>query len=297
MDGSIVFWAIEDEDKPLLALTIEGDHDVNIADAGRLDEALSNPHKSPGGAREPIFKLAWSGFPDSEDPRGDHTVLSVLGGLKSDDMPGVTAILLSPFNPPEPSALGAPSNTVHPDIRAAMRVSVTPANLHTYSTVGTPQDFLLLPRDSPHFSGAWDPHAILLLSDGSKDSRAVEAYQFPPPIFAISKIAPTPVSPEPTPAEGESSEDVLSDEIAATLESMKLNDDPKPLILPPALWNGPSGVVAGELVSLEKEAYGALTMDNASSEESIRLKGGAAWVEDLEGQMKLIRVCSTFDIP
>ncbi|EKM61629.1 uncharacterized protein PHACADRAFT_169080 [Phanerochaete carnosa HHB-10118-sp] len=286
-DGSIAFWAVEDEDKPLMVLTLDGEHDINIADSCKFDEAMSKG-RVKSSIREPIFKLAWSGFANSDDPRGGDTVLTVLGGLKEEDVPGVTALLLPAFNPPEPSSSTAPdSQTLHPEFRAAMRQSVTPKNLHTYSTVGTPQDFLLLPRESPHFAGTYDPYAILLLSDGEKEARAIETYQYPPPIFAIHEhTEPTPSVPRDEP---EQLEDVLSDEIALTLESMQLNDEPKSLEAPPSFWSGPLGVISGDLISLERDAYEALVHEAAPEEEGLRLQGGSAWVDDIEGQMKLLR--------
>jgi syntaxin-binding protein 5 len=287
-DGSIAFWAIEDEDKPLMVLTLDGQHDVNIANAQELDEALSKGH-SNSGQREPIFKLAWSGFANSDDPRGGDTVLTVLGGLKGEDVPGITAVLLPAFNPPEPPALAgtSASTSLHPNIRAAMRQSVIPKNFHTYSTVGTPQDFLLLPRESPHFSGSWDPYAILLLSDGEKEARATEAYQFPPPIFGIHKNVESPVV---SPKQGsEQVGDTLSDQIASTLESMKLNDDPKSLDTPPAFWSGPIGVTSGDLINLERDSYETLIAGKIPAERLI-VRGGAAWIDDDDNQQKLLRV-------
>ena len=214
-DGSIAFWAVEDEDKPLLAMTLDGKHDINVANVSQLDEALAAGQQNPV-VREPIFRLAWSGFANSDDPRGGDTVLVVLGGLNADDTPGVTAVLLPAFNPSEPPALSTSSLvTLHPNIRDAMRQSVAPKNLHTYSTVGTPQDFLLLPRESPHFSGSWDPQSVLLLSDSSKETRATEAYQFPPPNFAIHRNAESVA--EISKEDRQHTGDVLAEEITSTL--------------------------------------------------------------------------------
>ena len=179
-DGSIVFWALEDEDRPLIAITLDGEQDVHIADASRLDAALADPaSKGKVDIREPIFKLAWSGFPNSTDPRGGETVLTVLGGLRPEDIPGVTALLLPALNPPESPSPTQGSVTLHPLVRDAMRLSAIPKNSHCYATVGVPQDFLLLARESPHFSAVYDPYTILLLSDATKGARASEAYQFP----------------------------------------------------------------------------------------------------------------------
>ncbi|GJE89618.1 hypothetical protein PsYK624_057220 [Phanerochaete sordida] len=286
-DGSIAFWAVEDEDKPLMVLTLDGEHDINIVDSEKLDHAMSGRHGKPTH-REPIFRLAWSSFANTDDPRGGDTVLTVLGGLKPEDVPGITAVLLPAFNPPEPPALAVPgSATLHPDIRVAMRQSVTPKNLHTYSTVGTPQDFLLLPKESPHFAGTYDPYAILLLSDGEKEARAIEAYQFPPPIFDIHE-KPKPAATDPK-DRAEQLEDIVTDEIAQTLESMQLHDEPKSLDTPAAFWSGPVGVTSGELISVERDAYERLVRGTAREEDGLHLRGGTAWVDDDDGEQKLLR--------
>lgn len=287
-DGSIAFWAVEDEDKPLLAVTLDNKHDVNVANAEDMDAALSGKNPSSDEGREPIFKLAWSGFDNSNDPRGGDTVLTVLGGQGSKESPGVTALLIPPFNPPEPPVQAVPGRTLDPSFRKAMRQTVIPKDSHAYNTVGTPQDFLLLPRAQPHFSGGWDPASILLLSDSDKETRAVEAYQFPPTRF----VPRTPAEKTSSTSPKEDAEEALADEIASTLESMRLDDEPQSLDLPPALWGGPSGVTGGALVSLDRESYGVLVADiRDNGADGIDLSGGRAWIEDDEGQMKLMQVC------
>ncbi|KAI0093981.1 lethal giant larvae like, C-terminal-domain-containing protein [Irpex rosettiformis] len=288
VDGSIAFWAVVDEDKPLLVTTLDGREDINVANAEAMDAALSG---HPGGIHdqpEPIFKLAWSGFNNSSDPRGGDTVLSVLGGLGQKEVPAVTTLLLPPFNPPEPPVQAVPGTTLDPTFRHAMRQTVIPKDMHSYSTVGVPQDFLLLPREQPHFSGSWDPVAMLLLSDGDKDTRAIEAYQFPPPLFV----------PKAEPQKNESAAEAnpeglggdVADEITSVLESMQVDEDPQSLNVPPALWGGPSSVVGGTLVSLDRDAYQRFVA-NASTRplDSINLRAGRAWVEDDDGQMKLMK--------
>ncbi|OBZ79959.1 Uncharacterized protein C1F3.03 [Grifola frondosa] len=90
-DGTIAFWALEDEDRPLLLRTLDSSdsEDLSTVDATKLEST-----STPAVPREPIFKLAWSSFPNSSDPRGGETVLTVLGGLAIDALPGLTALLL-----------------------------------------------------------------------------------------------------------------------------------------------------------------------------------------------------------
>ncbi|KAH8099770.1 lethal giant larvae like, C-terminal-domain-containing protein [Cristinia sonorae] len=295
-DGSIAFWALEDEDKPVLVRTLDED-DTNLVDADKLNEMLST-HHSPPAPREPIFKITWSGFPNSSDPRGGETTLTVLGGLRSDEPPGVTAYLFPPLNPGEPPSPVDPSAGLHPFFRAAIKRSLSPINVHTYITNGITQDFLLIPRDSPHFSGTWDPVSILVMSEYVGRTRAVEAYEFPPTSFT-SKVASTsvlhaddvthPLESHPT-IETDPIEDLTS-ELADTLEFMQGTDDPRSLRLPSSLWTGANGVVDGQLIALERDAYETLVDDREISDTyELPLCGGVAWVEDFEGEMKLMKL-------
>lgn len=300
-DGTVAFWALEDEDKPLLVRTLD-EVDLHLVDAGKLEEFFASQDQSsesskppPTVPREPVFKLTWSGFPNSEDPRGGPTVLTILGGLRADESPGVTAIQLPAFNPPEAPLPTSPASEValHPSYRTAMRESLSPSNAYTYYTKGVAEDYLLIPRDSPHFSGSWDPIAILLLSDSGGGTRAIEAYQFPPPSFVINE--PTlPASPpiKPKNAEEDEIDDVVSQELTSTIEAMKLDEDPKQIMLPYALWNGANGVRSADILSLPRDAYESLTNERATAGDSLILQGGVAWVEDHENEMRLLKVCS-----
>ncbi|KAH9913359.1 uncharacterized protein B0H18DRAFT_1088099 [Fomitopsis serialis] len=291
-DGTIAFWALEDEDHPLYVRTLDEEEDVFAVDVTKLEAAL--PSGDSSGAkerlaeiREPIFKLAWSGFPNSSDPRGGDTVLTVLGGLGPDSSPGLTAFLLPPLNspaPPDATTAKMPSQPpLHPDVRAAMQEILFPLDSHTYHTPGAVQDFLLIPRSSPHFSGTWDPCAVLLLSDSALDTtgvtRVVDAYEFPPPAFVASLMKPA----MPGAADLDDPSVALSQELATTLESMALSADPRQLRLPWAF----STVDGSMLFKIDKEAYGRLMEE--SLDDALPIKGGKAWVEDTEGQMKLMK--------
>ena len=237
--------------------------------------------------REPIFKLAWSGFPNSSDPRGGDTVLTILGGLTPDSPQGLTTFLLPPLCPPAPpdDVPQSPSEPLHPAVRRAMQESLFPLDSHTYHSPGAVQDFLLISRASPHFAGTWDPRAILLLSDSALDpasgTRVVDAFEFPPPAFVASLMEPT------TPSAADNMDDpsvALNQELATALESMALSADPRPLRLPWPFW----AVAGGALFKVDKEAYGRLK--EISIDDALPIRGGKAWVEDTEGQMKLMKV-------
>ncbi|GLB35825.1 putative lethal giant larvae(Lgl) like, C-terminal [Lyophyllum shimeji] len=255
-DGSLSFWAVEDEEKPLLVRTLD-DLDVNVVDSARLDEHISKVKSGESMApsqREPIFKLAWSGFSNSSDPRGGKTTLAILGGLNAGEAAGLTVIQLPAFNPPEPPASAAASPqqpSLHPDMRQAMRDSLDPAESYFYFTRGVVQDFLLVPQKSPHFAGTFDPMGILLLTEAEADTRTLEAYQYPPPEFALTD-AKGAASASKSEAHKDALES-LADDLADALHSLQSNDEPQRLILPAALSNGSSGLLNGRLLKLERE--------------------------------------------
>ena len=76
----------------------------------------------------------------------------------------------------------------------------------------------------------------------------------------------------------------LNQELATALESMALSADPRPLRLPWAFWT----VAGGSLFKVDKEAYARLK--DVTIDDALPLRGGKAWVEDTEGQMKLMKV-------
>ncbi len=302
VDGTIGFWSLEDEDKPLLLRTIDSleTEDLSLVDTAVLESVLEAAHQHPQEPpREPIFKLAWSGFPNSPDPRGGDTVLTVLGGSTIDSTPGVTALLLPPLQPPAPPAANLPkghivSPELHPDVRAAMCASLKVKDAYTYSASGTVQDFLLFPRLTPHLSGAYDPSTILLVSDSNApEARVCEAYSFPPPAFTgpVPPETPSVLDDDHVTSQGDGLEpdDALAKELAKTLQSMSFSDDPSPATLPPYLWS----VVGEQLVKVDKHAYETLVSDLHAvieGEASFPVRGGTAWSEDAEGLMKYTKV-------
>ena len=72
---------------------------------------------------------------------------------------------------------------------------------------------------------------------------------------------------------------------------MQVDEDPQSLDLPPALWGGPASVTGGTLISLDRDAYERFVADvSTRPKNSVNLQGGRAWVEDDDGQMKLMKV-------
>lgn len=214
-DGTISF-AASDDDNPVLIRTLER------ADVNKATEEDLFGWSAPGqggqrqpARREPIFRLAWSGFPQetylakmaqsamsgaststiptspslNEEKTDLHggTILTVLGGLRPADPIGVHLLELPPYVAP-PAATGRTGN-MPPALREALRASVTPTAHHLYPTAAPPEDFLLLPRSNPHYGGAYDPTAIVITSGRDESCPVlpsphsalnVEAFTFPP---------------------------------------------------------------------------------------------------------------------
>jgi syntaxin-binding protein 5 len=286
-DGSLAFWAVEDHERPLLVRTLD-EVDVNVVNTEVLDKHISQERTNKGSLqsdREPIFKLSWSALSKSSDSRGGETALTIFGGLHMNQATGITVHLFPAFNSRETmSALD--QKLLHPYMRTAMRDSLDHLKTFFHYTRGIVQDYLLIPRENPHFSGTSDPIAILLLTEGTGGSRVVDAFQFPPPEFSI-----------PLDAEGDSDEnkkdpmDALDDDLASTLRSLQISDDPKRLQLPSALMNGSSGLLNGQLLKVETDTYQTLVDGISNDEFYLPLEGGLAWADDTKRtELKLSKV-------
>ncbi len=276
-DGSIAFWAVEDDTQPLMVRTLD-EVDVLKVDGEKLEQYLSDEDGSqkhankPHEPREPIFKLAWSGYPNSYDPRGGETSLTILGGQYNHDPPGINVLWLPAFNPPAPPSL-LNDQSLHPFFRDAMRESLVPLDAYFYSTPGLAQDFLLMPRDSPHFGCTWNPTAILMLFESGENTRALGAQQFPPLEFLASASALS-QSAEDTKGGDDECDEALAHDLATTLQSMTMNEEPKKLRLPPSLWSGPDAVVDADLFSLDRVAYETLSRSSEPKLDDLLLEGG-----------------------
>ena len=273
-DGSIAVWATEDEDKPLLARSIE-EVDINLVNEQLLNLALEPGDNKPidKPTPEPIYKLAWSGYSNSADPRGGTHTLAVLGGGRGKESLGVTVFSFSAFNPAEGAT--DPNVPLPPPIRKAMQDCLSNPGVYSYQSEHTVSDFLLLPRDTPHFAGNFDPIAILLVCNGGGDKRSISITEFPPPSLAI-----IPKHPEMTRNISSSTADAIGEELAETLHAMQDSLDPGRLTLPNLLWTGSSSVVGGEILALSTDTYGSLCLrDLEASVNEYGLRGGAAWMD------------------
>jgi syntaxin-binding protein 5 len=269
--------ATEDEDKPVACITLDED-DVNMVNGEKL---AAGPH-GPSIDREPIFKIVWSGYSNSDDPRGGTTTLAIVGG-RNDGLQGVTVFHLPAFNPPEPPANTSVHESVHPVFRAAMRATVTPSDTYLYTTHTPVIDILLLPRDNPHFGSSFDPESILLLTEGHGGTKSLEARSFPPPQFN-----PTFNQATPTPAPSNHDTNDVEADLAATLAALTVVEEPAELELPPVLWSGKNAPEQSILVKLERDAHTKLTSGRKTT-NSWRLDGGQAWAEETP-DTRLIKV-------
>ncbi|VDB87527.1 unnamed protein product [Peniophora sp. CBMAI 1063] len=284
VDGSLAFWAVEDDDKPLFVRTLD-EVEVNIVDGNALDRYLPGGEGSsaPHIPREPIFKLAWSGYPNSTDPRGGETSLVILGGQYAQDPAGVNVLWLPAFNPHTAPLLPGEQRGLHPHYRQAMRAAVEVRDAYFYATSGLAQDFLLVPRESPHYAGTWDPVAVLYLSEGPHSSRTVEAFTFPPPSFLSSDHDA--LSTKPTPPD---SGERIDDDLANTLRDLEVSGHPAKLPTEVLLWNGPAGVVSALLTSTDLFAHESLSATQESDPAVFKFEGGVAIADqDVVGHIRL----------
>jgi syntaxin-binding protein 5 len=294
VDGSIAFWAVEDDEQPLMVRTLD-EVDVHKVDGEKLEQYLPDdedgpkPPSKPHEPREPIFKLAWSGYPNSYDPRGGETSLVILGGQFGHDPPGINVLWLSAFNPPAPPS-AAPDQSLHTFFRDAMRESLDPQSAYFYRTPDLVQDFLLTPRDSPHFAGAWNPTTIMMLFGDGENVHAIEARQFPPLELLACAQEASQSAGQAEETEGDD-RDALTQDLAATLQSMTVNEEPKKLNLPPSLWSGSDAIVDASLFSLDRIAYETLSRSSEHGSDDLHLEGGISVPdENIAGVIKYAKV-------
>lgn len=264
-DGSIAFWAVDDDSKALVTRTLDDDHVDNV------DQDLLHAHLDAGKShndrsrfvREPVYKLSWNGFPNSSDPRGGETVLTILGGLVAPKRTTVTILAFAAFNPQAPPVDNSLSQAqLHPEFRRAMYQSVTPKKFFSYEPRGPIQDYVFLPKDNPHFGGTFNPYAIIFTMD-IENTRTIEAVQFPPPNFIWTNQDQQKRS-QATPDDEEKE------------KSLELTG-PEYFVTPFVVCNAGSLVRSGRLLTLRNDVYENFVLGNASDVDTLKLKGGLAY--------------------
>jgi hypothetical protein len=151
-----------------------------------------------------------------------------------------------------------------------------------------------MPRDNPHYAGTWNPTTILMLSEMGGNVRAIEARQFPPLEF-LASVQEASQSAGQAKCEEEDGHDTLTDvlteDLAATLQSMTINEEPKKINLPPSLWSGSEAVVDATLFSLDRIAYETLLRASEPGSDELPLEGGISVPdENVAGTIKYAKV-------
>lgn len=257
-----------------------------------VNEELLNLALEPSGGKpgdkptpEPIYKLAWSGYTNSPDPRGGTHTLAVLGGGRGKESSAVTVFSFSAFNPPD---IGADPKVALPlPIRKAMQDCLSNPGVYTYQSESTISDFLLFPRDTPHFAGNFDPVAICFVLNVGGGNRSISISEFPPQTLGIfperQGIARTISS---------STTDAIGEELTETLHEMQDSSEPEKLTLPSVLWTGSSSIISGEILLLGTASYGTLCpQDSEAAGVEYGLRGGAAWMDGKNDDAVHAKVC------
>ena len=277
-DGSIAFWAVDDDSKALVTRTLDDDH------VDSVDQDLLRAHLDAGKrhdnrsrfVREPVYKLSWSGFPNSSDPRGGETVLTVLGGLVAPKRTTVTHLAFAAFNPQTPPVDKSLSQAqIHPEFRRAMYQSVTPQKIFSYEPRGPVQDYVLLPKDNPHFGGTFNPYAILFTMD-IENTRTIKVVQFPPPDF----ICIDQDQQKSFQATSDDKDKEGSLELTSPESSIPLSEPHQMLshfVAPFSVSNAGSLVRSGRLLILQNDVYENFVLGNVSEINALKLRGGLAY--------------------
>ncbi|MBW0465097.1 hypothetical protein O181_004812 [Austropuccinia psidii MF-1] len=211
-DGCLAFWSLEDDRLPILVRTMDQENVLSFH-SKQIHPQQSQSSTSSCWIREPIFRLAWNQSPpqnhsssgqmlfsrdtsyqaQADDSNKHGSMLTILGGLLPNDPIGVHVFHFPLYNPSNHHPTGQPSI----GIRNALQTSIHPVGHSVYLTDDIPQDFILMPKNNPHFDNSHDPFGIIISSTSSKENnwfdfaepsgRNLRAYTFPPSIFKAPK--------------------------------------------------------------------------------------------------------------
>ncbi|ORY35002.1 lethal giant larvae like, C-terminal-domain-containing protein [Naematelia encephala] len=214
--------ALDNQIRAPVAIAQESDRDIEgmpvlIAPPPVISAMTAN--------REPIYKLTWVGFPDQlnlrtmaaaqgTDAAGEQvtnatmeyaergeTLLMILGGQSPEEQPGINILQFPAYQPPlarRAAGPQSPSESMPLHDRYAFRDSLAPTGTSFYPTRTPPEDFVLLPRNSPYFGMAHDPIAIIVSLTPDPNlplidlcaERSIEAWVFPPPRSSVAPPSP-----------------------------------------------------------------------------------------------------------
>jgi hypothetical protein len=154
--------------------------DVNLATSSSLfGPDAHEPNAVPGSFREPIYKLAWCGFSDTQSHKG--TILVVLGGLMPNDIKGLHCLHFPAFSAPSILYSSDPKQVLQ-----AYRTSVKPNYTSILPTDSSPEDFVLITHN-PYYNQTYDPFQVVIMLSRDPDLPQVAphtqmgfvAYPFP----------------------------------------------------------------------------------------------------------------------
>jgi hypothetical protein len=284
-DGCLAFWAVDDDTFPLTVFTFDEDN-VHLVDSVKLEAHLQTEGQAAQKLlfREPVIKMAWSGYSNSPDPRGGETTLTVLGGLDPTHGGNATVLWFPPFQPPAPpSGTKTQPGELDPFFRAAMEDTLAPIDLVEYAVGGEIQDFLLVPQESPHYAGQYDPYAVLFLVATKGGDRVIRAYSFPPSrTIQIGNQSPGGVQPSQSPESGA---------VFAETPDLPAFVD---LTLPFSPLGGAAGLRGGHLLTLEPDAYEKICEAGKSPSQAalaVKLDGGQAFADQTKhDEIRLTKV-------
>jgi WD40 repeat protein len=147
-DSSLVFWDPRDG-RVVMARTLQ---ETNIEKPG---SAAYNPAQDKFSMKEPYFRIAWCA---NQDP--DDTAILISGGQPT-NTPTKGLTLFELGRTPNYATSSWQVLSQHFESPRRQRILPTPPNAEVV-------DFCLIPRESPHFSGAHDPIAIIALLSSSE---------------------------------------------------------------------------------------------------------------------------------
>ncbi|UZJ52196.1 hypothetical protein CBS101457_001516 [Exobasidium rhododendri] len=218
-DGCISFWDVLDDSKPVMVRTLE------LLDVDRPVGVPDNIVGGPARSREPIFKLAWSGFPEqswldlaanatskvqqqqyqqSHAAQQDLTsgsILTVLGGATERQPPGLVCFHMPPFAWSYASYWNSKTPEAAHKARQALKASLDTTLESRYSTPSAVEDFLLIPKNNPYYGLTFDPTSIIILESADPllpplpppaATRGLSAFTFPPPSSSSATLMSTP---------------------------------------------------------------------------------------------------------
>ncbi|KAL5476395.1 SRO7_6 [Sanghuangporus weigelae] len=284
IDGTLAFWAVGDEDRPLMVRTVQK-VDIDYPVGEELDQVISNPQPPSEDdiARhqlEPIFKLTWSSFGSQSlsDPYSSDTMLTILGGALRDQETGIMTIHLPPIPLPSPSSND--TDRVEPETRKILSKSFSSRDIYLYSQMGLLSTSFWFLKKILISKAISTRRQFLLSLNGQRDAVLLMQGNLLLRLLVLAYLLSR------LPLLRPRAKRSLDLELSSTLKSVRLNDVPRDYTrsLPSALWTGLYGICDGDVVRLESEQHDLLrkayhpSMSNRFTQMGREKVTGIAWV-------------------